>query len=283
VPFLIVSNASAGSGDDLPSLAAERLDDVRTLQLEDGVDLASVVREAVDDGRTIVACGGDGTVNALAHEVVERDGTLGVLPGGTLNHFARDLGLLDPEVALGALERHETRPVDVGRVDGRVFVNNVAMGVYPELVRERERHEGRLGKWLALAVGAARVFRTFEPVDGTIEADGDARRLDATLVLVGNNRYSTTPGSIGTRERLDEGILDVRVVRARRGLRARSVLAAGLLRSGWDRRFVGTTASTVRIDVGSPEPFAVDGEQRDDARELEISIDPGALRVVTPR
>jgi diacylglycerol kinase family enzyme len=221
-------------------------------------------------------------VNACAQHVAGTERVLGVLPGGTLNHFARDLGVSDPDVALDALERREIRDVDVGRVEDRVFLNNVALGIYPALVRERERHEHAVGKWLAFAVAAANVFRSFEPVAGTIDADGDRRALDATLVLIGNNRYSTTPGSIGTRARLDEGVLDVRVVRARRGLRARSVLAAHVMRSGWRRRFVGTTATAVRIDAERTEPFAVDGEQRDDAQRLEIRIDPGAVRVIAP-
>src|SRR6266496_3487397 len=78
----------------------------------------------------LVAAGGDGTVNAVVQHLVAR-GTLAVLPGGTLNHFARDLGVRNPERALEALERGEPRPVDLGRVDGKVFVNGVGLGLYP--------------------------------------------------------------------------------------------------------------------------------------------------------
>lgn len=277
-----MSNASAGSEDDLPRLAAERLRDARMLELREGVDLASAVAEAVGEGRTLVACGGDGTVNALVQHLVGTGGTLGVLPGGTLNHFARDVGVGDPDAALAALERHEVRRIDVGRVNGRVFVNNVALGLYPELVRERERREDRLGKWVAVAVAAAGVLRRFEPVVGTIAADGDRRRLDASLVFVGNNRYSTRPGSIGVRRRLDEAVLDVRVVRAERGLRARSKLALRVVRSRASRRFVRTDARTVEIELESAGPIAVDGEQEDGSSQLEIRIDADALRVVAP-
>ncbi len=282
MPFLIVSNVSAGSEDDLPRLASERLPDARILELKESVDLASVVAGAIGEGRTLVACGGDGTVNALVQHLVGTQGTLGVLPGGTLNHFARDLGVDDPDAALAALERHEVRRIDVGRVNGRAFVNNVALGLYPELVRERERREDRLGRWVAVAVAAAGVLRRVEPVVGTIAADGDSRRLDASLVFVGNNRYSTRPGSIGLRGRLDEGVLDVRVVRAERGLRARSKLALRVVRSRASRRLVRTDALTVEIELASAGPIAVDGEQDEGASRLEIAIDPGALRVVAP-
>jgi undecaprenyl-diphosphatase len=281
MPLLIVANPSAGtSDDDLASRALARLEDAHRFDLGDRADLGGAISSAVAEGRTVVACGGDGTVNTVVQHVAPAGGVLGVLPGGTLNHFARDLGVQDPAVALRALERHRVATIDVGRVGDSLFVNNVALGIYPELVRERERHEHSLGKWLALAVGARQVFRTFEPVRGTIVADGDRRELEATLVLVGNNRYSTTPGSIGMRDRLDEGVLDVRVIRARHGLRARSSLAFGVIRSGWRRRFVGTTATRVHIEAMTEEPFAVDGEQRDDSRRLDISIVPRGLRVV---
>ncbi len=282
MPYLIVANASAGSDDDLPRRAATRLKDAEVLTLDENVDLGARVAEAIAERRTLVACGGDGTVNALVQHVAGTEGTLGVLPGGTLNHFARDLGVDEPDAALDALDAHEVRRVDVGRVNGRAFVNNIALGLYPELVRERERRQDRLGKWVALAVAAGKVLRVADPVVGTIRADGDRRGLDATLIVIGNNRYSTTPGSLGTRERLDEGVLDVRIVRSRSGARARSQLALRVLRARFPRRFVRTDARAVQIELDAARPLAIDGEQDESADRFEISIEPAALQVITP-
>jgi undecaprenyl-diphosphatase len=285
VPFLIIANPSSGMGGhgDLARDAAERLDGARILELTREVDLGHEISTAVGEGRVVVACGGDGTVNAVAGHLVGTDGVLGVLPGGTWNHFAKDLGVGEPEDAIAALERGEVGAVDVGRVGDDVFVNNVALGIYPFLVRERERHEDTLGKAVAYVVAAARVVTRFRPVPGTIDADGDRRAFVASVGFVGHNRYSTTPGAMGTRPRLDEGVLDVRVVRAGRGWSERSRFALGATRSAWERRFVGTTAERVTIDVELAQPFAMDGEERPDAEHLELRVEPGALRVVVPR
>jgi undecaprenyl-diphosphatase len=285
VPFLIVANPSSGVGrhPDLARDAAERLTDARVLELTRGVDLGQEVAAAVAEGRVVVACGGDGTVNAVAGHLAGTEGVLGVLPGGTWNHFAKDLGVGEPEDAIAALARGEVGSVDVGRVDEDVFVNNVALGIYPFLVREREQHEDTLGKAAAYVVAAARVLSRFRPVPGTIDADGDRRSFVASVVFVGNNRYSTAPGAIGTRPRLDEGVLDVRVVRARGAWSERSRFALGAMRSAWERRFVGTTARHVTIDVEDAQPFAMDGEERDDAQHLDLRVEPKALRVVVPR
>ena len=104
MPYLLIVNPSSGSGaDDLPAQAGRTLPDARTIELTAGLDLASAIREGLDEERVIVACGGDGTVNAVAQHLAGTDGVLGVLPGGTLNHFARDLGVREPQTALAVL------------------------------------------------------------------------------------------------------------------------------------------------------------------------------------
>jgi diacylglycerol kinase family enzyme len=242
------------------------------------------VKDALGEGRVVVAAGGDGTVNAVVQHVAGR-GTLGVLPLGTLNHFARDLGLRDPEDALEALRRAESRPIDVGTVNGTFFVNNTGLGLYPEGVRERERSEDRWGK-LAASIGAAsRLLRTARPLVGTIEADGDRRALLAWMVFVGNNRFGTAPGRLGTRTRLDEGVLDVAVVTARRRPTSRA-RAAWRLATGkpWQsRRLVRTEARQVVVRLDGPgRPVSLDGEQAGPADALEVGLVPGGLHVVVP-
>jgi diacylglycerol kinase family enzyme len=286
MPFLVVANPHSGTDEDgLLDRATRQLDDVRMLELGDGVDLAAAVSDAAGEDRTIVAYGGDGTVHAVAQVLAGTDGVLGVLPGGTFNHFARDLGLRDAEVALETLRAGVATRVDVGRAGPRVFVNSMSLGLYPELVRERERRTGRLGKWAALATSAAGVIRRFDPIEGTVSADGDARIVPpSVLVFVGNNRFSTAPGSIGVRERLDEGVLDARIVLARPGMPARSSLAWGLVRARpWPGRIARTVAREVRVELSDgPHPMALDGELDGHVASIDVRIDKGALRVLAP-
>ncbi|HEX7247917.1 MAG TPA: diacylglycerol kinase family protein [Actinomycetota bacterium] len=280
--YLLVANPSAGTdGDDLLSHVRDRLADATVVRLEAGVDLGEHVGSAVADDRLVVAVGGDGTVNAVAQHVVSAGGTMGVVPAGTLNHFARDLGLREADDAIAALERAETTTVDVGRAGDRVFVNNLGIGLYPEVVRERERREDTLGKWPALGASAVRVFLDFDPLEGVIEADGDRRALEAAAVFVGNNLFSTEPGSIGTRERLDEGVLDLRVVRTSASMRARSNQAWHAI-TRRPRRVVRTTARRVKVELrDGARAIALDGEEIGDRECVEVGIEPGALRVVT--
>src|SRR5205085_4914339 len=114
-------------------------------------DIRAITRRAIADGvETIVAAGGDGTINAVAAEVADSGRTLGVLPLGTLNHFAKDLGIpLDLERAVQVITRGRVAPVDVAEVNGRVFVNNSSLGIYPHIVSMRRHQQERLarGKW----------------------------------------------------------------------------------------------------------------------------------------
>jgi diacylglycerol kinase family enzyme len=286
VGFLIVSNPGAGSptDDEVIVRARERLPDAETLELGPGVDLADAVTRAVSDGRVVVAAGGDGTVNAVVQHLVGR-GTLGVLPAGTLNHFARDLGLRDPNTAVEALQGGQARSIDVGRANGTFFVNNAGLGLYPEGVQERERSEDQWGK-LAASLGAAtRLLRTASPLTGTIEADGDRRALFAWVVFVGNNRFGTVPGRLGARTRLDEGVLDVGVVTAGRRAVSRAKTAWRLAKGKpWQtRRLVRTEARRVVVRLHGPaRPVSLDGEQLDPTDSLEVRLVPGGLRVLVP-
>jgi undecaprenyl-diphosphatase len=280
--FLLVHNPSSGSGaGDLTTRAQRELNDVRSLELAPGVDLGREIGVALHEGHTVVACGGDGTVNAVAQHVAGTEGLMAVLPAGTLNHFARDVGVEDADTALTTLVHGDVARIDVGRAGERVFVNTLGFGIYPEVVRERAEAEHRLGRWFTLASSVARVAISFDALEGRIAADGRIRELKATAVFVGNNRFSTSPGSIGRRQALDEGLLDVRVVRARVGLLGRAS-------AGWrvaisrPRRVIQTVAREVEVRLREPRLMAVDGEQDREHRSVRIRIEPAALRILVP-
>jgi diacylglycerol kinase family enzyme len=260
-PFLIVNPRSGdGGADELLAEASAR--GIRTHVLEPADDVASLARSA--DAESLAMAGGDGSLAVVAAVAIERDVPFACIPFGTRNHFARDIGLDrdDPIAALDALVDRRERAIDVGRANGRVFLNNVSLGMYAHLVYRREqgrRRSNAFARLRALAIVATQ--RT--PLGITL--NGEAIR--AHVVLVSNNAYSVEVLSIGERERLDEGMLHFYAPR-------------GLFRSSWKEQ------SGVRFTVDSAvdrRHAAVDGEPEVLETPIEFEIDPGALRVLLPR
>jgi diacylglycerol kinase family enzyme len=182
------------------------------------------------DGLLVVG-GGDGTISAAASALVGTDTRLGILPLGTLNHFARDLGIpTDLDEAAQLIARGHVRRVDVGEMNGRIFINNSAIGLYPLMVVDRDLQRRRLGrsKRVAMLVASLRTLIRFNHHRLTLTVNEDRTgRVDTPLLFVGNNEYRTDIGAAGTRERLDAGELCVFVMRkkTRRGMIAASIRA----------------------------------------------------------
>jgi len=166
---------------------------------------AAAKRAVAENHETIVAAGGDGTVNTVAAEVAGTEKILGVLPVGTLNHFAKDLHLpLDLEGAVRTIVERNIASVDVGEVNGRVFVNNSSLGIYPHIVHRRavEQMRLRIGKRPAYVWATMHAFRRFPFLDLRLEVEGKT-----PFLFVGNNEYEMTGFRIGARRRLDAGKL----------------------------------------------------------------------------
>ncbi|MCX4744213.1 phosphatase PAP2 family protein [Kitasatospora sp. NBC_01287] len=296
---LVVNDGSGALGplDLLPGLGApaskadtlrELLPEAEVRVAEAGDDLPELLAEAAERARSahgaLGVCGGDGTVNLAAARAAELGLPLAVFPGGTLNHFATDVGLLDFATAAAAVEAGTGIAVDLGEVvaDGegtdRVFLNTFSIGIYPDLVRLRERWEHRIGKWPALALAVARLLPRAEPV--TLEIAGRSHRL--WLLFAGNGRYRRR-GSMApvARERLDAGILDVRAVDAGHRF-ARTRLVAALLTGALERTPVYRTARLRSLRVGALREvrhLGVDGEAVTAPDGLLLRSRPGALRV----
>jgi diacylglycerol kinase family enzyme len=259
---LLIVNPSSGDGGADELLAAAHGRGVDTHVLADGEDPASVAREA--DAEALGMAGGDGSLALVADVAIERDLPFVCVPFGTRNHFARDLGLDrdDPIGSLDAFADGAERRVDVGRVNGRLFLNNVSLGVYAHLVHRREGHRRRRDTLARLRALEA-VVRHRHAVGLTV----DGKPVRARVVLVSNNAYELSVLSLGERERLDEGLLHVYAPR-------------GLLRSEWKER----TAEHVTIDAPSHRVrAAVDGEPEVLQTPLELRVEPRALRVLLPR
>ena len=164
---------------------------------------------ATDPGAIALgAAGGDGTLSAVARLAVERDLTFIPVPSGTLNHLARDLGLNDVDDAIAAVRAGTMTAMDLGLAGDRGFVNTLTLGGYAPVVDARERLERRLGKWPALLVALVVELRRMEPLH--IEVDGQPLRV--WLAWIGNCRYEPAGFRPSWRERLDDGLLDVRLV-----------------------------------------------------------------------
>jgi diacylglycerol kinase family enzyme len=251
---------------------------------------AAIERAVADRGvDAVVVGGGDGTLNTAANVMASSGKPLGVLALGTLNHFARDLGVpADIEEALGVVASGELRPVDVGDVNGRVFLNNCSIGLYVDAVRQRERLRDLHGwaKWTAMARGAWEALRRFRVLRLTLHLPGGARRLRTPQLVVSNNRYDTRLLAMGRRERLDAGELWVYAARDRgRFAFVRLAWRALVGRLEDERDFEAEATPEVTIQErrsGRRIFLATDGEVDEARAPLRFTSRPGALRVFAP-
>ena len=253
--------------------------------LDRRVDLAAL--HAIDPGDVVwIAAGGDGTVNCVAHAVVGSARSMGLLPTGTLNHFAQDLGI--PEKLEDAVEfaaTGEPRAIDAAEVNGRTFVNNSSLGVYPATVVDRDRMCRRgAGKWWAMAIASVRVFIRFRRLRVSLDADGKVRQCRTPLLFVGSNVYEVDGMGAGRRKCMDEGVLSIFFVSKPSRmcmLRLVGSALAGKARTAGDLEVFHVE----RFVVDSPRRrlrVALDGEVHSMKPPLTYISRPGALRVIAP-
>ena len=258
---LLFVNPRSGSGSpDAEELAAEaRGRGIAVHLLGDGDDVQAIARAA--DGPLGVA-GGDGSLGAVAEVAIERDVPFVCVPFGTRNHFARDIGLdrADPIAALDAFASLRERRIDVGKVAGRVFLNNVSFGLYADLVHRREAHRRRREAFARLrALWLSLGDRHPEP----FVLDGE--RVEARVVLVANNAYELKVLELGARERLDEG-------------RLHAYVAADWFPHTWAER----SGERFTLEQGGEVGAAIDGEPTRLSSPVELTVEPRALRILVP-
>ena len=270
-----VRAAFAGTGRDIE------------LEILGGDQMADAIRRH-GSAPVVAVGGGDGTLGGAAQALRGTRAALAVLPLGTRNHLARELGIpLDLTEAAGVAATGERRRIDLGRAGGRVFVNNASIGLYPRLVRERDRH--RLPRWLGTIPAAWQVLRTMRPLHLRLTIDGQRREVRTPLLFVGNNRYSLDPRHLGHRESLEDGRLSLCAVRAAGPLHLLTFAAKvllGLADSGSDFEDL-TEAQEILVEAakgsGGEIGVALDGEVVRMPLPLALDILPGALGIVAPR
>jgi diacylglycerol kinase family enzyme len=290
VAIILNPGSGRGSGDELAArliqLFATAGREATVLVANPGRSVADQARRAVEDGcRIAVAAGGDGTVNAVVSAVAGTDIPLGILPLGTLNHFAKDLDIpLDLEPAVRLITQGVRRQVDVGEVNGAVFVNNSSIGVYPRIVALRSRrHASGLGKWVAAVWASLTVLRRRPFMGVRIRTAEETLVRRTPFVFVGNNEYRMVGIHAGSRESLTGGRLAVYVMHAER---RRSLLLLGwrVLVSGVDRvpELELFPVEEAVIETRRRVGVALDGEVRAMAPPLTYRIRPLALTVIAP-
>ena len=252
-------------------------------------DLRAAIAAAAASGvDAVVIGGGDGTLNAAAQVLVGGPTALGVLPLGTLNHFAKDVGIpLDLADAVATIAAGDRLAVDVGEVNGRFFLNNASIGLYPAAVREREelRHKHGGGKWVAMLQACFDVFRRYPLLSVVVRTEDQVAHLKTPFVFVGNNRYEMSLFSLGSRQTLRGGELSVylsrdggRVALVRQALRA----LLGTLEQ--DRDFRSLVVTEMEIDTRRRHVrVAVDGEVVEMASPIRYRIHPQSIWVLAPR
>jgi diacylglycerol kinase family enzyme len=234
----------------------------------------------------LVAAGGDGTVSTVASAVLDSDAVLGVLPFGTLNHFARDAGIPTalPD-AVAAIVGGRVLRVDVGDLNGGIFLNNSSLGLYPRIVaaREEERRRGHR-KWIAMAIASARAWRRLRRLVVHLTLDGVERVMETPFVFVGNNQYRASGIDMGGRTSLTEGELSLYVApECSRFDLLRLILRAVAGRVDRDPHFDGWRVREARIETSRHHArVALDGELQTVAPPLLYRIRPGALPILVP-
>ncbi|WP_175558531.1 diacylglycerol kinase family protein [Arthrobacter sp. ok362] len=283
---LIVNPRSGGGKADRLGVVNEcRVRGIEVLILEPGQDLTGLAEAAVARGADVLGmAGGDGSLGLVADVAARHGVPMVVVPAGTRNHLAVDLGL-DRGNVIGALDAFGAaveRRIDLGQVNGRVFVNNVSLGLYAQIVRSPEYRNAKVDTTLSML--PSMLGPGSRPFDLRFNDPAGERYTRAHVVQVSNNPYGCTPATLANRPRLDGGHLGVIAVKLPDDpAEARRQLAQA---SGHPEAFPGSVAwepSRFEVDSGGPIDVGMDGEAIRMAAPLRFTIRPGALRIRLPR
>lgn len=254
---------------------------------DETTSLTDLLEKALADNPTLlVACGGDGTINAVASRIVNSSIVLGVLPLGTLNHFSKDLGIpTDLDEAIALLSEAPTCLVDVGKVNERIFLNNAGLGLYPQIVHQRESQQRRgASKWPAAIAATIRSLIRYRRLAVRIVADNESVVRRTPAIMIGNNEYSTDNSLEPTRTSLSQGVLSLYLPRSSGRFKllwfSLRALLVGVRKAGGFEVML-----TKNITIESRRRHlrvSLDGEVTHLDTPLHFESSPKALRVIAP-
>lgn len=282
MPGVVLVNPHSGPDETSPSDIAAEFPGSRVHEIE-GHTVKRQVEDAIErahDPDFVAVAGGDGTIRCAAGVVAGTDLPLLPIPAGTRNHFAREVGIPTLEDA-GRASSGRVKRIDVGEVNGEVFVNNANIGIYPRIVADRKVRQKRFSKQTATLVATWQQVRTLHKF--TVTVDG-ASSYRAWMVFVGNGRYGSSLLDLADRETLDGGILDVRIMRAD-GRLARLRVGLSLLLGRAEDSPMTVFDEVSSIELGFTKPrvdVALDGEIIPMSTPLRFRCRPKALKVLVP-
>ena len=293
IPVIVNSKSGpdgeANSSADIEAAFRKHGMHARVIMMAPGQDIGEAVQGLlVDRPPLVVAGGGDGTINAVASHLLDGDVTLGVLPLGTLNHFARDLQIpFELEDAAKIIAGGHRITVDVGEVNDHIFLNNSSMGLYPAIVAEREHQQkySGLGKWPALVKATFHALRDPACFNAVVCIQGKQINHRTPFIFVGNNAYVMEGFSMGKRKSMQDGILSLYILHPKKApglfwLGIRSLLSVGSHAQDFDDFQV----TDFRIESQNAYiEVATDGEVMHMQSPIRYRIRPRALHVLTPR
>jgi diacylglycerol kinase family enzyme len=299
-PLFIVLNAASGSNDAAQTrevIAAELLAAGRQhgfIVVDDPARLGDLAREALRlaaqrDG-VVVAAGGDGTLNAVAQVVLGSGRPFGVLPQGTFNYFGRTNGIpQDTKAAVRALLGADVQAVQVGQVNGRPFLVNGSLGLYPQLLEDREAYKQEFGRSriVALYSGIVTLLKSWRQLDLEVEMDGRKTLLRTPTLFVGNNRLQLERVGLEDAEvnAVEQGRLTAIAIKPIGTLAMFGLLVRGLLGQLGEADNITTFAFrklTVRLRSSRRVKVATDGEITWMAPPLTFEVSPHSLLLMVP-
>lgn len=285
----VIYNPHSGTSSDLGAIkAAFAAHNVRPtyLPIDSKLLHRQVKAETAKKGAVIVAAGGDGTVSAVAGMVQATNAKFGIIASGTLNHFAKDLGLpLTITDAVQVILAGKTTKVDAAQVNDRVFVNNASIGLYPLSLRTRAQFDGQIGKWPAAVVGVCRALVRPRRYRVTLTIDGKKITRRTPFVFIGNNQYKFNKPPFVRRDRLNEGILGVYIIKANSGLAVVRMFMHTLFtkkRKTDEFEIHKVSELTIATKKHRQLHVAFDGEVATMDTPLWYRSLPGSLRVIVP-
>jgi diacylglycerol kinase family enzyme len=277
-------SGSAGSLDALIDAAHAAAIDV--LEIDPDHDVYRQLEQLLPDDTAVFGmAGGDGSLSCAATICIERDIPFVCVPFGTRNHFARDLGLdrKDPIAALAAFDGGIERHVDLGDINGRLFLNNVTFGVYAEAIDDDDYRDAKIRTSWRVASAA---LNGEHEGDHFVLTGPDGTRYDTPFIaLIANNRYDVASlRGLGQRARIDEGVLQVSVIDIERRLDLAGIAATVVWEdAAQDDRVEQWTTTSIDVEAEAPElNVGIDGEAVVMATPVTVSVHAQALRILLP-
>lgn len=252
-----------------------------------GENLPEILGKISDEAYEIlIAAGGDGTVSAVAEKAVELKRIMGIIPSGTLNHFAKDAGIpLNSGEAVKVLLRGQMTLIDTASVNDHTFLNNSSIGLYPRVVKHREEQMKFGGnKWSAMLKATMAVLRSIPKINVAIKADGSMVKCKTPFVFIGNNSYKFDLFNLGIREGLNDGRLSIYYPKIRgRFSYIRLIIKALLGRLDQEENFQILHKEEIIIySTKKKLEVSIDGEVVKLETPLRYKINPSSLRLIIP-